>query len=230
MRMILDFPVKMKDKAQTPLFILKHGSTKMKKFIFLLWTLLIAAVTAYLVNPQFLSERYEETPSVDRIREVAKVVSIEYFMSDIIEYHNDNMWPFRNTNVLVIAKAKVLAGFDLKKKFSINIVESEDDNNPDKRREIHIILPPPRIIAVEPNYRYYDISGSVPIETHNWILLRAKNTLRSSAIEAGILEDAKSSIHSYLRQMFYTYDDIHVSFSDSSPLTTSEEIKNISHE
>jgi hypothetical protein len=158
------------------------------------------------------SKHTEDTITVKRIEQVAKIVSIEYHMSDIIEYRNDNRWPFKDEKVLIIAKAKVLAGFDLLKgSVSIKIDETIQENQAGKK-QILIVLPQPQIISIEPSYKYYDISGSVPVDTHNWILARAKVNLRNAAIQAGILENAKKTVQMQLQQMFID-SEVYVDFS-----------------
>ena len=118
------------------------------------------------------------------------------------------------------AKAKVLAGFDLLKgRDSIKINETVD-KNPIGKKQIFILLPQPQIISIEPSYKYYDISGSVPVDTHNWILSRAKANLRNAAIQTGILENAKKSVQMQIRQLFID-SEVSVDFSSEESYSES---------
>lgn len=108
--------------------------------------------------------------ALERVREVAKIVSVEYYMADLVSYKNSRMWPFSDQKILVIAKAKILAGFDLAKGVTVTI-QSPSLQNPsssnqtlqenhtpsNSKSQLIITLPPPEIIAIQPDYKYYDI-------------------------------------------------------------------------
>lgn len=59
--------------------------------------------------------------SLKDVEQVAKLISVEYHMADVVDYNDKKIWPFKDHKILVIAKAKIFAGFDLNKAFHINI-------------------------------------------------------------------------------------------------------------
>jgi len=144
---------------------------------------------------------------IDQVRQIAKFVSVEYHMADIIEYSEEQYLPFFDKKMLIIAKARVLAGFDFDKGISVTVEEREG-----QKQAVHIILPRPEIISVEPEYRYYDIQGRIPPEDHTQILARAKATLRGAAVRAGILDRAKESVQMRLPYLFPT-SEVYITFS-----------------
>jgi len=144
--------------------------------------------------------------AIERTENAAKLITVQYYMTDIFDYSNPQMWPFTDQKVLVIAKARVSGGFNLLSKPFTVIV-----NEPEKRVDIR--LPRPEILAIDPTYSYYDIQGSPPPEAHTYILNEAKFKLRSVALQAGILDDTRKSAHTQLSQLFPGYQ-ITVTFDD----------------
>lgn len=174
--------------------------------------------------------------SLKDVEQVAKLISVEYHMADVVDYHDNKIWPFKDHKILVIAKAKIFAGFDLNKAFHVNIKEVPQETLSDWeegsdvllqiKRKFTVLLPSPQIIAIDPSYKYYDIQGKVPAEAHTYVLNLAKVTLHQTALQEGILEDAKNSIKKQLKQILFSYD-VDVYFSDTervSELQISEEV------
>ncbi|MGE0084737.1 MAG: DUF4230 domain-containing protein [Desulfococcaceae bacterium] len=147
---------------------------------------------------------------IDRIRQIAKFVSVEYHMADIIEYTQEQYLPFWDKKMLIIAKARVLAGFDFDKGISVTVEERGG-----QKQAVHITLPRPEIISVEPEYRYYDIRGSIPAEDHTLILSRAKTALRQAAIREGILDKARESVQIRLPYLFPA-SEVYITFSQET--------------
>jgi len=152
----------------------------------------------------------QEDLVIDQIRQISKFVSVEYHMADIIEYTEDQYLPFFDKKMLIIAKARVLAGFDFDKGISVTVEEREG-----KKQAVHIILPRPEIISVEPEYRYYDIQGRIPAEDHTLILAGAKITLRQAALRAGILDKARESVQTRLPCLFPS-SEVYITFSNET--------------
>lgn len=166
----------------------------------------LETLTRHLPKGFFVPEQVRVTESLvlNRIRDVAKIVTVEYHMADAIDYRNDRMWPFQDNRALVIARAKVLAGFDLTDgNMEIAIRETGDSKTTEKPVPfIRITLPPPEIISVDPTIQYHDLQGALPMDIHNWMLLRARNQLKQAAIQAGILARAEQSIRVQVAGMF----------------------------
>lgn len=134
--------------------------------------------------------------AVERVRSVAKLVSVEYHMADFITYRDERLWPFSDRKILVLAKARVLAGFDLGRRFSVNVTET------DGRKTVNVFLPRPEIISVEPEIRFHDIQGSPSPEDFDWVLRQARTTLRNEAVRTGILRKARETVRGQLGLVF----------------------------
>lgn len=143
---------------------------------------------------------------IDRVRQIAKFVSVEYHMADILEYAQKQYLPFFDRKMLIIAKARVLAGFDFDKGIRVTVEDREG-----RKHAVHITLPQPEIISVEPEYRYYDIQGDIPPEEHTLILMKAKAALRQAAIREGILDKARESVQMRLPYLFPA-SEVYISF------------------
>jgi len=164
--------------------------------------------------------------ALERVKEVAKIVSVEYYMADLVSYNNSRIWPFSDQKILVIAKAKILAGFDLAKGVTVTIQSpslqkpsssnqalQENRTPSNSKSQLIITLPPPEIIAIQPDYKYYDIQGTPPPETHTYVLNLAKVTLYEAAKREGIFDKAKVSCRKQIQQLFSEFD-VMVNFSD----------------
>ena len=64
---------------------------------------------------------------IKRVTQVAKLVSVEYYMSDIFDYRDERIWPFKDKKLLVIAKARVIAGFDLLNGMKVEVKNKSND-------------------------------------------------------------------------------------------------------
>jgi len=175
-------------------------------------------------------------PPPEKICKVLKIVSVEYYLSDIFDYQNDRIFPFTDQKMIVIAKAKVLAGFNLLDGDTRIRVDTEEEPVQEAGvtksivKNISVTLPPPEIISIEPSYKYYDISGNPPIEIHNWLLAQAKVRLKNMAVQMGILEKAEESAKNLIEEVFADFK-VKVYFSSesgkilSSPSADSETLK-----
>jgi hypothetical protein len=216
----------------------------MKKIIFILVSgicigLIIGIVLYFAINRSSQPpiddgnrERIDHRLSLLKAEEVAKLVSIEYFMADVVDYKDEKIWPFSDKKILVIAKAKILAGFDLNRGFNLTVHEEpkaiEQSGQEDRpliernTRRLVVSLPSPQIIAIDPDYKYYDIQGDPPPEAHTYVLNLAKVQLHQAALNEGILEKAKASITNQLTQIFSDFD-LAVVFSNDTNMTETGE-------
>ncbi len=137
---------------------------------------------------------------VEQVRIAAKFVSVEYHMADFITWRDERRWPFSDRKILALAKAKVLAGFDLRRNFSVTVHTGE---NPEENGTTVLIdLPRPEILAVEPDIRFHEISGNPPREDLERIIHQAHILLKKNAIQAGILRRAKESLRVQLETLY----------------------------
>jgi hypothetical protein len=138
-----------------------------------------------------------ESVVVERVRQIAKLATIEHYIADIVTFEEPSPWPIfgRDRKAIVIARGKVLAGFDLKKPISCRIVAAGTN------RVVELDLPAPEIIALGPSYQYYDLQNLTK-EQNEWLLAKAKSTIRSASRKAGVLDDAERSLALFLSGLF----------------------------
>jgi len=204
----------------------------MKKMLIMLAVGLVIGISVSAAAYFSLREDNQDDPpktiqdiSVEQIKEVAKIISVEYYMADVVTYQNNQMWPFSDEQILVIAKAKILAGFDLNKGMSVTkqeMPEPHQEATPfaqeapvaaKQKTQFIITLPPPEIIGMQTDYRYYNIQGSPPADAHTYVLNLAKVTLYDAAKREGILQQAKVSCQKQMQQLFSQFDVI-IHFQD----------------
>ena len=84
---------------------------------------------------------------VERTRAVAKLVSSETTLRDVVVYENRRLGSTKRS--LVVVTGKVLAGFDLDRGTEVRVDH--------ERRVVHVVLPPAAVLAVEvTDLRTYD--------------------------------------------------------------------------
>ncbi len=129
----------------------------------LLFSILMLAVgggIGYFVFGQKLGQQKTITASstilLERIEKVFKVVMAEGYFTEIFDYKDDKkMWYlFSNSKkALVIAKAKVMVGFDFgKMKFRIDEKTS---------KMIIEYFPEAEILSIDTDYKFYDIENGL---------------------------------------------------------------------
>lgn len=140
-----------------------------------------------------------ESVVLAQVRQIAKLATIEHYITDIVTFEEPSPWPIfgKDRKALVIARGKVLAGFDLEKPISCRI------QSPGTNTLVALRLPAPEIIAVDPTYQYYDLQNLTK-DQNQWLLGRAKRTLVTAAQKAGVFEDAERSLALLLSKLFPT--------------------------
>ncbi|MGK0388364.1 MAG: hypothetical protein ACI94Y_001092 [Maribacter sp.] len=138
----------------------------------------------------------EEQSSVllEKVKTVAKLVSVEGYFSEIYTYKND--WepvpnpvysPIFSKKAITIVKAKVSVGYDLKK------MTFEADHTNKVLRIGNI--PDPEIISLDHDMEYYDVQVSTfnkfTKEEINQINAKAKEFIREKALESGLMLQAE---------------------------------------
>lgn len=147
---------------------------------------------------------------VEKIQKAAKLVTIEHFIADIVDFKEDEPFYKKDKKALIIAKGKVSAGFDLNKGIAVSVASAE--------KMISIRLPEPQILSVDCTYKFYDKQGDITIDDDNYLLTRAKSTIQGAALKAGILLQARESITGQLGLYFENYK-ISITFGDVPPPT-----------
>jgi hypothetical protein len=134
---------------------------------------------------------------VDRVRSVAKLVSAEATVRDVLIYRNT--WYGSTKQSLVVVTARLLAGIDLKSGTDVKIDE--------QARRIDIALPHASLIAVEvTDMRTYDENRGLwnPFtqEDRDRIFRLARQQLTRSAEQMRLAERAEASAKEMLETMF----------------------------
>lgn len=134
---------------------------------------------------------------VDRVRNVAKLVSAEATVRDVLVYRNT--WYGSTKQSLVVVTARLLAGIDLQSGTDVKIDE--------KARRIEIALPHASMLAVEvTDLRTYDeqrgLWNPFKPEDRDRIFRLAREQLTRSAEQMRLAERAEASAKEMLETMF----------------------------
>lgn len=180
---------------------IRYAKMKKKLLKYALWALAILLVFAagsgltlrYMSQPRSFTEK-ESTILLERVKAVAKLVSVEGYFSEIYTY--DNHWeplpnplfsPKFSKRLITVVKAKVSVGYDLEK------LHLEADHSQKVLRISNI--PKPEIISLEHDLEYYDVQVSTfnkfTREEMNVINADAKEFIRRKALESELLERAE---------------------------------------
>jgi Protein of unknown function (DUF4230) len=134
---------------------------------------------------------------VDRVRNVAKIVSAEATVRDVLIYRNT--WYGSTKQSLVVVTARLLAGMDLTSGTEVRIDEAG--------RRIEIALPHASLLAVEvTDMRTYDeqrgLWNPFKQEDRDRIFRLARQQLTRSAEQMRLTERAETSAKEMLETMF----------------------------
>lgn len=133
---------------------------------------------------------------VTRIQDVAKLVSTELTLRDVVTYEQSRFGLQRKA--LLVVTGKVLAGIDLKKNVQVRI---DDD-----AKRITIELPRAEILAVDVlSTRTYDEKAALFFgfkpEDRDRIQAQIRAQLRSAGEQSGLLPQADKSAHQLLESL-----------------------------
>jgi hypothetical protein len=155
---------------------------------------------------------------VERVRAVAKLVSSETTVRDVVTYEQTNR--FGSTKrALVVVTGRLLAGVDLAKQPPVVRIDSV-------ARRIEVVLPRAELIAVEiTDLRTYDEQSGLlnPFrpEDRDAILRLVRQRLAAAGTEVGVVEHANRSAEQMLETMLavdgYTADVRVASGVDRAP-------------
>ncbi len=135
--------------------------------------------------------------AVEKVEQVAKLVSSEVTLRDVVIY--ENSWYGSTKRSLVVVTGKLLAGINLDAGSSVEIDEKE--------KRVTINLPQPGIIAIEiTEMKTYDEQRGYwnPFDSsdRDAIFRLAREQLEKTATELSITETAKQSASKLLEAMF----------------------------
>lgn len=159
--------------------------------------LILGAVLMYWLFSLFRRKKNKElterqsTVLLDKIRNVAKLVSVEGDFAEIYHYENTKerfMSLFSSKKkALIVIKARAQIGYDLKK------LDLKADTNGKK-----IILknfPEPEILSIEPELQFYDIKNglfnSFSPKDMTQLNAEAKEHIKQKIPESGLMDSAR---------------------------------------
>lgn len=143
----------------------------------------------------------ESTVLLEKVEKVFKVVLAEGHFSEIYDHtsQKEMLWGLHTTNkkALIVAKAKVLVGYDFAK-VKINWAEGT-------RKMIIEQMPEPEILSVDSDYKFYDIDQGLfnkfKNEDYTQLLSDAKQTMQHKAIASELPKIAQKQVVVMLNQM-----------------------------
>ena len=150
--------------------------------------------------------RRESTLLLERIEKVFKVVMAEGYFSEIYNYQDQKkiLYMFNDPKkAMIIAKSKVLVGFDFQK-VQFRLPEATE-SSPGNKTLIVEAFPEPEILSVDTDYKFYDIQSGIlnhfDSETYTSILDEAKQAMHSRALQSDLPRIANNQIQYMMYQL-----------------------------
>jgi hypothetical protein len=145
--------------------------------------------------------RNESTILLEKVEKVFKIVLAEGHFSEIYDHTSQKEYLFglanSNKKALIVAKAKVLVGFDFAK------VKMNWESG--QRKMVIETLPEPEILSVDTDYKFYDIDQGLfnrfKNEDYTQLLSDAKQTMHTKAIASELPKIANKQLLVMLNQM-----------------------------
>lgn len=172
----------------------------------------------YMSRQNQLQIQEEQTVLLERIKKVAKLITVEGYFTEIYSYKDYYYWdisPLRK-KVLLRIKAKVSVGIDLE---DLNIELNQDL----KTMKIHC-CPPPQILSIDTDLDYYDLSegsfNSFNEADYNALQKKAKTFIKSVAEKSDLMQQSAEQANEFLEivQALGKSAGWEVSIIPSSPL------------
>lgn len=139
------------------------------------------------------------TSVIEKVQSVAKLVSTESTVRDVVVFENTRFGSTKKS--LVVVTGKVLVGFDLEKGTDVAVDHAE--------RKIRITLPPASVLAVDVlEMRTYDESRGLwnPFQSsdRDRIFAEARSHILRAALQMDVKSHADRSARDFLTTMFTT--------------------------
>lgn len=179
----------------------------LSSLLFFLITLLLGGAVGYgffymknRTNAQLNRTSQSATILLERIEKVFKVVMAEGYFTEIYDYKDDKMilYLFKNSKkALVIAKAKVLVGFDFgKMRFHI------DETT---HKIVVEYFPEPEVLSIDTDYKFYDIENGIwnrfSHEDYTNLLVDAKQAMNEKALAGDLPRIANNQVQFMMYQL-----------------------------
>jgi hypothetical protein len=145
----------------------------------------------------------EATILLERIEKVFKVVMAEGYFTEIYNYqHDKNIWNLikDKKKALIIAKAKVLVGYDFGKlRFHV------EGNS---KKIVIDYFPEPEVLSMDTDYKFYDIEqgwlNRFQSDDYTSILNEAKQTMNEKALQSDLPRIATNQVQLMMFQLAAT--------------------------
>ena len=148
-----------------------------------------------------LSVRQESTVLLDRIEKVFKVVMAEGYFSEILSYQDDKRILYVVSDpkkALIIAKAKVLVGFDFAK------VRFRQPQAGEKTLVIEV-FPEAEVLSIDTDYKFYAITPGYlnyfKSDDYTRLLDEAKQTMHDHALQSDLPRIANNQVQYMMYQL-----------------------------
>jgi hypothetical protein len=137
---------------------------------------------------------------LERIEKVFKVVMAEGYFTEIFDYKDDKrfLYVFKNSKkALIIAKSKVLVGFDFSK------MKIQADNY--SKKMIVEFFPEPEVLSIDTDYKFYDIEAGLfnrfNHEDYTQLLSEAKQSMHQKALQGDLPRIANNQVQMMMYQL-----------------------------
>ena len=139
----------------------------------------------------------DQSVVVERLESVAKLITTEAYVRDVVTYQNT--WLGSTKRTLVIVTGKVLVGFDLNVRPKISIRQSD--------RRIALVFPHARLLGVDiQDLKTYDESRGLWNPFHpadrDTIFLLARRQMADAARDLTVVQHAEQSARALLSGLF----------------------------
>jgi hypothetical protein len=184
----------------------------LSSLLFFIITLLLGGSVGYGLfymtnrkNPLLNRSTQTATVLLERIEKVFKVVMAEGYFTEIFDYKDDKkvLYLFKNSKkALVIAKAKVLVGFDFgKMRFRM------DETT---QKMVIEYFPEPEVLSIDTDYKFYDIENGIwnrfNHEDYTNLLIDAKQAMNEKALAGDLPRIANNQVQFMMYQLAASMD------------------------
>ncbi|MFD2937292.1 DUF4230 domain-containing protein [Spirosoma flavum] len=145
--------------------------------------------------------RHDSVLLLERIEKVFKVVMAEGYFSEIYNYQDQKKILYLLNDpkkAMVIAKAKVLVGFDFAK---VRFRASDDG----EKKLIIESFPQPEVLSIDTDYKFYDIQAGIlnhfSGDDYTQILDEAKQAMNERAMQSDLPKIANNQIQYMMYQL-----------------------------
>ena len=175
----------------------------------------------YAPTGSFLHRDLDPAAVVNEVRQLNDLVTVRYVVQKVVGLSEDRP-PLGSESILLMVQGRVLAGVNLSE-FSQYNVEST------RAHEAALELPAPRILEAfidEKNTKVWDrrITWWTPwvapdVDLEHKARLQAIDDIRTSALQMGILNDARRNAQDAIRKFMAPFGITKVTFTEARPVS-----------